>query len=494
MSDQINTPNQNITSPSNLQFGEEIFLEQAGFSFRPILGFELEVDDAVYMYSEDGNLEISMIGGALDHATTIAELNDKLAADFMDNFDEFSLIKAGKDTIQGITGFLNKIQFKNAEEEGIGRALICSPHINQFFFMLVISSAEHWDQIGDIVFSALKPRVHFHAQFKPVTVITRNDEHPDLTIEIFEAITSEEEIAISIEKDDLSLLMAARSTVKNDEISITEICTPGGQFLYQYNPLSGEFSSTISNHPLTSKHGEIGIYLPTANHAALNTGNYQFSFATKSGMPLHETQVIIRHKGGTTPQKLDFNLWIASEDDHFNDHDYVTQFQSKLHESLRELLAPLNITPGSMDFFHPAPDELATFSTVNLDRDLADCSYMISEYVENNRALNIALVDRITQGDPPVDTAVNAVSSGSPGMILSSASPQACILVNAWAAFEDDISALAKAIIEQLVIFSGVKRDFTISQLSDQKPDQLLGLTQEEITQFRCHPIFYTDS
>lgn len=493
MSDHTITPNQNVTSPPTLQFGEEVYLEQAGFSFRPILGFELEVDGSVYMYSDDGNLEISLIGGELDNKTTIAELNDKLAADFMENFDEFSLIEAGKDTIQGITGFLNKIQFLNAEEEGIGRAVICSPHFNQFFFLLVISSAEYWDQIGDKVFSEIKPHIHFHAQFKPVTVITRNDEHPDLTIEMFESVISEAEIAISIEKDDLSLLMAARSTVKNDEISITEIRAPGGQFLYQYNPTSGEFSSIISNHPLTSKHGEIGIYLPTSNHASLNSGDYHFSFATNSGLPLYETQVIIRHKHATSPQKLDFNLWIALEDDRFNDQVYVTQFQSKLRERLTELLAPLKITPGSFGCFHPAPDELATFSSVNLDSDLADCSYMISEYVENNRALNIGLVGQITQGDPPVDAAVNAISSGSPGMILSIGSPKSCILIN-YAAFEDDFSALAKAIIEQLVIFSGVKTDHIIPQSSDQKQDKSLGLTQEEVVQLRSHPIIYADS
>ncbi len=493
MPEPTNTPNQNTNPPLTIQFGEEMFLEEAGFSFRPIKGFELEVDGSVYMYSEDGNVEISIIGGELDNETTITELNDKLAAEFMGNFDEFSLIEAGKDTIQGITGFLNKIHFNNAEEEGIGRALICSPHINQFFFLLVISSAEHWEQIGDRVFSALKPHFRFHPQFKPVPTITQSDEHPDLTIEVYEAITSEEDIIVTIEKADISLLMAARTAIKNAEISIIEIQAPDGQILYQYNPISGEFDSIITNHPLTSKNGELCLYMPTHNHQSLQIGDYQFSFAITSGMPLLDTQVIIRHGGVFDRQNLDLNLWLALENVNFNDQDNLTHFEIKLRESLTEQLAPLKITPGSIKCFHPAPDELATFASVNLDTDLTDCSYMITESIENGRALNVALVERITQGNPPVDAPVNAVCSGSPGMILSPASPHACILVN-YSPFEDDFSALAKTIIEQLVVFCGIKEDLLSTHPLDANPGLSMGLTNEEEWRLRNHPLFYADS
>lgn len=222
-----NCTSDNQTNPEIvLQFGEEMILEEAGFSFRPIIGFELEVDGSVYMYSDDGNLEISLVGGEIDNQTSITELNDQLAADFMVNFDQFELIEAGKNTIQGITGFLNEIHFVNAEEEGFGKALICSPHINQFFFLLVISSAEYWLNQGQEVFSALKSQIHFHPQFNPAGTIIERDVHTDLTIETYESITSEEDIVITIEKGDLSLLMAARATAIHDEISLIEICAP----------------------------------------------------------------------------------------------------------------------------------------------------------------------------------------------------------------------------------------------------------------------------
>lgn len=134
MSKATRTSEQSATPESHLQFNEEIEMTESGFSFCPIAGFELEIDGSVYMYSEDGNLEINLCGGELNNETSIAELNDELTSDFIENVDEFSLFEAGKDTIQGITGFLNEIRFVNAEEDGIGRALICSPFINQYFF------------------------------------------------------------------------------------------------------------------------------------------------------------------------------------------------------------------------------------------------------------------------------------------------------------------------------------------------------------------------
>ena len=484
MSEPINTSNQNLPSESGFQFGEKMVIEEAGFSFRPILGFELEVDGAVYMYSEDGNLEISLIGGQLDNGTSIAELNDELAADFMVNFDEFELVEAGKDTIQGITGFLSDIRFFNAEEEGLGCSLICSPHINQFFFLLVITSAEYWSHQGNQVFSALKSHIHFHPQFKPITPLTETDPYSDLTIEVYESIAPEEEVVVTIEKGNVSLLLAARTISTQDEIIISDILAPGDLELYHFEPASGEFRSSIVEEPLTSDHGEVCIFLPSANEQNLQIGDYRFTFTTRTGFPLQEVQVIIRQSRMADKQLVDLNLWIAIKNERFNDLEYLDKFSSDLRAALLEQMSPIKLAPGIIECFHPAPDELDSFACINIDSDLADCSYMIGETVVNSRALNIGLVDHLTQGDPPVDVEIKAISSGSPGMILSPGSPHACILIN-YSAFEEDHTALAQAIIQQMVIFSGV-------QLQYVQPDQPLGMTPEIERHIRRHPLFYS--
>lgn len=482
-------PNNTSANQSNpdivLQFGEEMVIEDAGFSFHPIIGFELEVDGSVYMYSDDGNLEISMFGGEIDDQTSIAELNDELAADFMINFDQFELIEAGKITIQGITGFLNEIHFVDAEEEGFGLALICSPHINQYFFLLVISSAEYWVKQGQKVFSALKSQIHFHPQFKPTSTIVESDEYPDLTIETYESITSDEDIVITIEKGDLSLLMAARAASNHDEIYLVELRGPGEQSLCQYDPETDEFFSSIADQPLVSHHGELCLLLPGSNQQSLQIGDYRFAFTSKSGLPLQEVQVIIRHGRAVDMQKVDLNIWLASKKDRFNDTNYLAQFKAHLRGALTEQLAPMNLAVGIIEFFHPAPDELDTFASINIDDDLADCSYMIAESVENGRALNIGLFDRITQGKLDTQIEIKASSSGSPGMILSSASPQTCVLIN-YSAVEDNFAALAQSIIEQLIHFSGVH-----PQIVQSEPDQPQFFNQEIAWQVRRHPIFY---
>ncbi len=199
-----------------LHFGEEIKIEGSGFSFHPISGLKLEIDDSVYMYSEDGNLEIYLMGDELPEGVSLAELNNDLAAEFMENFDNYDLFDAGKESIQGVTGILNDIQFFNAEEEGSGCALVCAPYAHQFVFLLVISSATFWERQGKKVFDALKAQIHFHPQFTPSEEETKHLEHPDLTIETYREIQPQEDFLLRIEKGDASFLLAARSHTVED--------------------------------------------------------------------------------------------------------------------------------------------------------------------------------------------------------------------------------------------------------------------------------------
>ncbi|NLN70009.1 MAG: hypothetical protein GX142_04395 [Chloroflexi bacterium] len=51
----------------------------------------------------------------------------------------------------------------------------------------------------------------------------------------------------------------------------------------------------------------------------------------------------------------------------------------------------MKITPGRIETYHPAPDELPAFACINVETDLADCSYMIAESIEDGRILNVGL-------------------------------------------------------------------------------------------------------
>lgn len=479
-----NKPSDHPSKDPELIFGEEIKVEESGFTFRPISGFELEIDGSVYMYSEDGNLEICLMGGELPEETSTSDLIDELAAEFMDNFDDYELFDAGADTFQGITGYLSDIQFFNAEEEGFGCALICAPHPQQYFFLLMIASSEYWQRHGDKIFNALKLHLHFHPQFKVEPEEPDLVEHPDLTLETYEDISAEEEFVLRIEKGDMSFLLAARSQAVDEKITLLDIIAPDGDQLYHYQPSSQTFVSQILDQPLVSTDGEIGIFFPRSNQPGLQAGEYQFTFSTETGVPLQDIQVIIRSGRALNVQAMDLNFYAAIEDDLFTDSEQLSKLEMNIRKALNDRLTPVNLTAGEIQFYNPAPDELAAFSTINKDSDLADCSYMITETIHNARALNIGLVEHIVQGDPPLPADSQTVSSGSPGMILAPTSPHACVLIE-WSALEGDPARLADAIIAGLIAFSGI-------ETTDALPEgALLTLNHEIAWRLRRHPIFY---
>ena len=464
------------------EFGPEIEVEESGFSFQPITGFELEIDGSVYMYSDDGNLEISLVGGVLEDDHSIADLNDDLAGEFMENFDSFKLIESGTDNIQNITGFLNRIEFVNAEEEGLGFAMICSPYVNQYFFILVITSAEYWHNFGQAIYEALKSRIRFYPHFAPDDVSENADEHPDLTIETFPSLSLEEDFLLQIEKGDTSLLLAARSPDQTDTVYLTSLTAPDGEALYQYIAEESSIESRLGKQVIEGDKGELCFFFPRDNSLGLHAGTYRFAFKTKSGLPLEEIQVIIRSGRALEMQSMDINLWVATDDEVFNAEDQIDGFVSELTESLVKRLTPLNLIPGKIEVFHAAPDEMEAFSTLSVESDLADCSYMIAETVNNSRALNVGLVQALTGAD---GAAQMAVSTGSPGMIFSRTTPHGCILA-AWPSFNGDIARLVDALIEQLVVFCGIDLEGT-----QQVEGQSLALNREIAWRLRRHPLFY---
>ncbi|MBG0771944.1 MAG: hypothetical protein H0S82_09555, partial [Anaerolineaceae bacterium] len=137
---------------------------------------------------------------------------------------------------------------------------------------------------------------------------------------------------------------------------------------------------------------------------------------------------------------------------------------------------------GKINIIQAAPDELATFGTVHVETDLADCSYMIADSISNPRALNVGIVQQILQGEGENVSELEAVSSGIPGMIMAPASPHACVLVS-WSALGNDLKRLVQALIEQLVNFSGIDNPL--------EKGQALTLNREIAWRLRRHPLFY---
>lgn len=480
-----NIPTDTPEPPLVFEFGAEVEVGNAGFSFQPVTGFELEIDGSVYMYSEDGHLEVSMLGGLLANETNIAELNDTLAGEFMENFDSFKLIEAGSDQIEDITGYVNELEFVNAEENGLGRALICAPYLNQYFFLLVIASAEHWQSRGQPFFDVIKSHIHFYPLSDNATSESTQDTYPDLTLENYPDLDGDDEFTVDVEKRDVSLLLAARSQDIHAQVSLTAIQSPSGQLLYQYDPETGAFESGLCNQPLTGRDGEVCFFFPRDNTHSLQPGQYRFAFATSGEKALEEIRVIIRQGRALEMQSLDLSFWFAVDDTRFDQPETMDAFMTAIRQALQQRLSPFNFQVGEIEIRHAAPEELDAFRTINIETDLADCSYMIAETTQNTRAFQVGLVETILATDGSGEIRLPAISTGAPGMILSHNSPHACVLA-AWPSFEGDPSRLADALIEQLILFSGIDTEGT-------QPDgaQMLTLNREVAWRLRRHPLFY---
>jgi hypothetical protein len=176
---------------------------------------------------------------------------------------------------------------------------------------------------------------------------------------------------------------------------------------------------------------------------------------------------------------------MAVNDDAIYNQEALEQLELELLQVLQEKMRPFNLAPGKITFIQPAMDEVEAFSSIDIRTDLADCSYMIAENVDNPRGFNIGLVEHIYDSQQQEESKITAISSGAPGMILSTTSPHSCILIE-WPAVKGDIRGLAASILEQLIIFSGIDtRGVQSSQ------EQKLQINHEIAWRIRRHPLFH---
>jgi hypothetical protein len=191
---------------------------------------------------------------------------------------------------------------------------------------------------------------------------------------------------------------------------------------------------------------------------------------------------VIRSGRALDTQAIDLNFWVAVSDERFNDPAKTDAFFAAIREGLNHFITPLSLVCGKFNLIQAAPDELAVFSTIQVENDLADCSYMIANSINNPRALNVGVVEHIQKGEGDEAFELDAISSGIPGMIMAPASPHACVLIS-WSALSGDLKRLVQTILEQLVNFSGIDNPL--------EKGQALTLNREIAWRLRRHPLFY---
>lgn len=263
------------------------------------------------------------------------------------------------------------------------------------------------------------------------------------------------EANFTIEADDVSFLIYARAADVDELVYFTELLGPAGEFIYLADLDTNEVDGLAFGNEWLENQGEAALYLPTAPQFELEAGEYQVVVQT-DGAPLTEAGVIIR--SGLVDdqiQALDLNIWPVTTSATFAEEGYEDTFAAAIRPPMDELLQPHDLIIGNINFFAATDGDIDDFAEIRLPDDeegddrnyLADVCLAAGRIMGSGRAVNLVIVDQILSLEGE-DTGTAGISSGLPGTVMVTDSPQSCVIVS-WFAFEDSYEEQAGNIIHE---------------------------------------------
>lgn len=151
-----------------LQLGTLKTLAEAGFSFRPIVGYEERYQQGqVTLTSEDGDTVLSFIGGQTDSTEDLTSVLGGFTEILSEsvNFVEFNTGSPYSKVIDGSVGLAAEVDGLWGENPIAGRIVVVAPSEGVVFYALAFSSnsttGEGWDPQGRQAFEAVIRSVNF---------------------------------------------------------------------------------------------------------------------------------------------------------------------------------------------------------------------------------------------------------------------------------------------------------------------------------------------
>jgi hypothetical protein len=143
-------------------------LAEAGFSFRPIVGYEERYQQGqVTLTSEDGDTVLSFIGGQTDSTEDLTSVLGGFTEILSEsvNFVEFNTGSPYSKVIDGSVGLAAEVDGLWGENPIAGRIVVVAPSEGVVFYALAFSSnsttGEGWDPQGRQAFEAVIRSVNF---------------------------------------------------------------------------------------------------------------------------------------------------------------------------------------------------------------------------------------------------------------------------------------------------------------------------------------------
>jgi hypothetical protein len=272
------------------------------------------------------------------------------------------------------------------------------------------------------------------------------------------AVTAASTMEVTLDDDDVSVMVQLVTTDPGKIAFITEIRDPDDVVIYSgsLDPDTGEPGPVVSEY-FDSILGDIGaanVFLPPTPELVLIPGTYRISFLTEDDVALSRAEAFVKSApaSGTVDQEsyqVDLNIWIAHPEAAFNDEAFEQTIQTTFKDSINTIMAPHSLQIATVNVLKASAAEVTQFGDISAEDDeqaAAACRAMQAA-TTNKLALNLVYVRALTssEGGGP------AGFSSSPGVILDDQAGTACFFVGQTAYVAEPDSGFTQDLADQMM-------------------------------------------
>lgn len=156
------------TAKTPLRLGRKEVLPEAGFSFKPPIGYKaINQSNQVTLTSDDEDTVFSLLGGKIEWEDELQVVFDQFIELITENseIDDFKADEGYQYVVGGMPGFAAEVSGLYGEIQITGRILVVAPAEDQIFYALAISpdidTGEGWEPEGRQAFEAVLRTVTF---------------------------------------------------------------------------------------------------------------------------------------------------------------------------------------------------------------------------------------------------------------------------------------------------------------------------------------------
>jgi hypothetical protein len=146
--------------------GEEQSVGGGGFSFRPVVGYQVTLKTGqATLISTDGTIIFSLAGGSAPSANAIEGVMDRLMAGVSEEFEEFEAGEPFPITVDDSRGLAADVTGELIGKPITGRMAVVAPAGTQIFYAFAFTvegpEGDRWRTEGNEVFEAVIESVDF---------------------------------------------------------------------------------------------------------------------------------------------------------------------------------------------------------------------------------------------------------------------------------------------------------------------------------------------